>query len=152
MSSFNRINEKGFALITVMMIGTVSMMLIAIGAYMVSTGKESTGIQRRYQSEVEIATGTADVVMSQLMNGSLTCTPAQALCVPDPACTPAAQIYISPAVCNALNKPNCNNLSGCYLSFGPDPVNPTNFLVSMQFTSVGDGGENAIIDVVYRFQ
>lgn len=151
-------NNKGFALVTVMLLASISMMLIAIGAYLVSSGTVVTGIQKRYQTEVESAAGAAELIMSQLMLDNLRCTAAQANCVvntsPDPVdnCTPGAQIYFAPAVCTSLDKPNCLNLAACYLSNDPDPADPAKTLVAVKIVSRSDGNESAIIDVVYKLE
>lgn len=151
-------NEKGFALVTVLLFGSISLTLIALGAYMISSGTEVSGIQKRYQTEVESSAGAAELVMSRLILDNLRCTAAQANCVvnvsADPVnnCTPGAQIFFSNATCLALNKPNCNNLSACFLSSDVDPNNPASTLVSVKIVSRSEGQESAIVDVVYELQ
>lgn len=152
-------NEKGFALVTVLLLGSISMVLIALGTYLVSSGTIAGGIQKRYQSELEIASGVGELLMGQLILDTLTCTAAQSACVANTApfitptsCSANAQIYFSPAVCTALDKPNCNNISACYLSSTPDPVDTDKQLVSVKIVSLSGSNESAIIDVVYKIE
>ena len=155
----NKINEKGFALVTVLLLGSLSMVLIALASYIVSTGSMTGGIQKRYQGEIERSAGTGELILSQLIGTSLTCTPAAIACVDNTAdttidltaCSAGAQIYFSPAVLTALDKVN-NSLSACYLSNTPDPVDPDKFLVAVKLISQSEGKETAIIDIVYKLE
>lgn len=153
----NKMNDKGFALVTVLLLGSMSMVLIALGAYMISTGSESGGQQKRYQGEIERSAGAGELMLSQLILGSLTCTPAAIACIPNTdtttltSCSASAQIYFSPAILTTLDK-TTNSLSACYLSSTSDPVDPDKNLVAIKLISQSEGNETAIIDIVYKIE
>ncbi len=153
----NKMNEKGFALVTVLLLGSLSMVLIALASYIVSTGSLTSGIQKRYQGEIERSAGVGELILSQIIGTSLTCTPAAIACVDNTdtttptSCSAGAQIYFSPAVLTALDK-TVNSLSACYLSNTPDPVDPDKFLVAIKLISQSEGRETAIIDIVYKLE
>lgn len=150
------LNDKGFALLTVLVISFLSMGLIALAFFITTSSTQLFGVGKRYTVELDTAKGVAGYIMASIRDETLTCNPAaEGTCVPDPtpdSCSANAQIVINPQVCTALGKTAaCTGLSACYTSENSqnDPPANTTFY-SARVTSLNISGENAIIDFVYR--
>ncbi|MBA3005217.1 MAG: hypothetical protein KJ900_00635 [Proteobacteria bacterium] len=150
------LNEKGFALLTVLVISLLSLGLIALAFYITMSSTRLFSIDKRYTVELDTAKGVAGYIMAEIQDENLTCNPAASgPCIADStpeSCNANAQIIINPQVCTALGRTNaCTGLSACYISksFQNDPPANTTFY-SARVTSLNNNGEKAIIDFVYR--
>lgn len=145
------LNEKGFALLTVLLLGFLSMGLIAVAFYMTSTSTELSGIEKRYSVELDAAKGVSEYVMAQILNLNLTCnSAAPGACTPDTTpdiCNATAQIILNPNICTALGKAGCAGVSACYMSANTVGVDS---FYSVRVTSTSNSGEQAIVDFVYK--
>ena len=152
-----RLDERGVALLTVLLMGIIAMALVAVAYYTGGFGTRMSGVEKRYTIELETAKGAADYIMADLVNINLTCNGGNS-CVADAdgnpvPCDAAAQIDIPGAVCAALGKAGCAGLSACYLSETSTTASSYPKLVSVHVSSVKQaGGENAIVEFVYKLE
>ncbi len=59
-------NEKGFALLTVFLLGTISMIMVGVVFYLLGVSGSMSGMDKRYTSELETAKGVGEYVMADL--------------------------------------------------------------------------------------
>lgn len=157
-------NEKGVALITVLLFGLVAFGVVMGTYFMVTSGSGMSGMNKRYISELDVAKGVSDYTIGELVRSTLRCNGTN--CTGDNdlsnGCAAASTIDIPAAVCTALGKqlnaPGCNALTACFISESNiteidatgNPVNIT--LVSINVNSVKPSGEQANIDFVLRLE
>ena len=150
------LNDNGFALITTLLLGLISLALITMAFYMVASSARLGGVNKRYTVELDTAKGVSGYVMSQILGGGLLCGAA-----PGTNCVPGTndQILIDSNICTALNKPGCAGVSATFLSNDSflDPITPSGTtyaprysFYSARITSVNNIGEQAILDFVYK--
>lgn len=159
-------NEKGVALITVLLFSLIAIGVVTGAYYMTLSATRTSGIEKRYVSELDVNKGTSDFIIGRLLRNNLQCNGGNT-CVGDttPAsCAAASTIDISSTVCAALGKQTtangCENLTACYMSLTTiteiDPItSATNIieLVSVNVVSTNpDRGERADIDFVVRIE
>lgn len=146
-------NENGFALLTTLLLGILSIALIALAFYMVISSTRMSGIGKRYSVQLDIAKGVSGYIMAEIRDENLTCNSGSTCNTNDP-------IDLDPNICTALGKPAaCTGISAIYLSEdtftpAPPPTPPPDpyTLYSVRVTSTDNIGENAIIDFVYRVE
>lgn len=146
------LDDSGFALLTTLLLGTLSLGLIATAFYMTTTSTSLLGVERRYNVELDSAKGASGFVMAEIRSENLQCDSANpGPCVPDPTpdvCQVTSQVILNPLLCDKLGRSNaCTGLSACYMS--EDIIGITTFY-SVRVTSVSNNGESAIIDFVYK--
>lgn len=135
-------NENGFAMLSVFLIGVISMTLISIVFYVLNTHTNMSGQDKRYQTELEAAKGASEYIMAALRDASLTCNN-------NSPCTTDDSIDIHGAVCTAVGKPACADISATYLSEVTDSTGAT--VVAVEVTSTRTNGtEKAIVEFVYK--
>lgn len=146
------LNDKGVALVTTLVLSIIAMALVSIVYLVVTAGIKMSGVEKRYITELDAAKGVAEYVMATLLTENLTCNGSTNPCVSDATCTnPSSNIYIHPNVCTALNKPNCANISACYLNATPvDPLYPSKKVVSVRVLSNNPSNEQTLIEFVYN--
>lgn len=154
MMTIYRLNEKGFALVTTLLLGLIAMALVGLAFYMALHATRMSGMEKRYATELNAAKGAASYVMAELRNESLTCNggnPCANNTAASPACSADATIDLDSNVCNALGKTAaCANISACHLN--TTTVAPSSF-ISITITSTAPGtNETANIDFVYEIQ
>ena len=165
---FYRLDERGVALLTVLLLGIIAMALVAVAYFAGGFGSRMSGVEKRYAIELETAKGAADYVMGDLRNINLTCNGGNPCAtdidgdpgVADPnnggildKCDAAAQIDIPGAVCTALGKAGCAGLSACYLTETSTTASTYPKLISVHVSSLKQtGGENAIVEFVYKLE
>jgi len=149
--------EKGFILVTALLMGMVAMSLVGV-AYEISIhSTKVSAVEKRYTLELDAARGIAESIKVDLRAANLTCNGGNP-CVGDNTCASAASnIDLNTATCTALGKTvagACANISGCYL--GSATVvsgSGTADIVSIGVQSVNaSSNETALIDFVYRVQ
>lgn len=147
-----KLDDKGIALVTVLLQGLIVMALVGIAFYIGLVGTQMSGTEKRYITELDAAKGTADYVMASLRNASLSCNGGNP-CVGNatPCGTVASTIDLNTNVCQALGKnAACDNVEACFISSTVDIDGYITFS-SLRVTSTnGNSGENAIIDFVYK--
>ncbi len=143
-----RLNEKGVALVTTLLLGFIAIGLVAIAYFLGIRATMMSGLGKRYISELDTAKGTSQYIMAALRASSLTCN-GGAPCVADPNCAGAASnIDIHPNVCASLGKIGCANIAACYLS---STVSGTDTMTSVNVRSNNPNtGEQAVVDFVYK--
>ena len=146
------LDENGFALITTIMLGVLSLGLIGTAFYMTTTTINMVGVEKRYSIELDSAKGASGFIMAEIRAENLQCDPAApGPCVPDstPAvCQNNAQVILNPVLCQSLGRTNaCTGLSACYMS---ENIVGTDTFYSVRVTSIGNNGESAIVDFVYK--
>ncbi len=159
-------NENGFALLTTLLLGTLSLGLIAMAFYMVISSTMLSGVEKRYSVQLDVAKGVSGYIMAEIYDLNVTCnggtcsSNSTTSSTPPFSCDTNAQIDLDQNICIALGKPAaCTGVSACYLSediFTPTiPLgnpDPPYTLYSVRVTSTNNIGENAIIDFVYRIE
>ncbi len=90
-------NEKGYALLTVFLLGTISIILVGIVFFLLGVSGSMSGMDKSYTSELEVAKGIGGYTMTASKAGSLSCTGGN--------CTvPGAVINVPVNVCTAMGK------------------------------------------------
>ena len=159
-------NENGFALLTTLLLGILSLGLIAMAFYMVMSSTMLSGVEKRYSVQLDVAKGVSGYIMAEIRDLNLTCNGgtcspnSTASSTPPFSCDTNAQVDLDQNICIALGKSAaCAGVSACYLSEdlftpAPPPTPPPDpyTLYSVRVTSTNSIGENAIIDFVYRIK
>lgn len=142
-----RLNEKGVALVTTLLLGFIAIGLVAIAFFLGIRGTRMSGLDKRYITELDTAKGSSQYIMATLRASTLTCN--GGVCAGDPTCVAAASnIDIHPNVCTALGKPGCANISACYLS---STASGADTIASVRVRSNNPNtGEQAVVDFVYK--
>lgn len=143
-----RLNEKGVALVTTLLLGFIAIGLVAIAFFLGIKGTRMSGMGKRYITELDSAKGASQYIMAALRAASLTCNGGGA-CVADPNCGGGAStIDLHPNVCTALGKTGCANIAACYLS---TTTSGTDTMISINIRSNNPNtGEQAVVDFVYK--
>jgi len=159
-------NEKGMALITVLLFGLVAFGVVAGAYFMTLTGTRMSGVEKRYISELDAGKGVSDYVMGRLVQANLRCNGGNT-CVGDTTpdtCAAASTIDISSTVCAALGKQTnangCVDLTACYMSITTineiDPITSDTLIIDLVSINVNSSnpvrGEQANIDFVLRVE
>lgn len=150
MMTYYKLNEKGIALVTTLLMGLIAMGLVAIAFFLATTSTNMSGMERRYISELDAAKGVAEYIMADLRADILRCNGGNN-CVGDQNCVdPASVIDLDGNVCGGLGKPACANISACYLN---QTVSGGATFVSVTITSTNpSSSEQAAVDFVYKLQ
>lgn len=142
-----KLDEKGFALLTVFLIGTFSLALVSMVYMLLNLSTHMSGQDKRYMTELEVAKGASEYIMASLRHDVLTCNPG-------PNCTTGDPIVLSGAICTPLGKTGCAGLSATYLSevtHDPGGTLPIVTVVAVEVSSVAtNGSEQAIVQFVYK--
>lgn len=144
----NFFNNKGYALLTVMLISTVAMIFITTILFTLNQHTMASGKAKAYKKELQAAKGVSTYILAALKNGSLTCNNM------DP-CTPGDTIDLHGGVCTAMGKTNCENISATYLQKAIETSvgGKERFAVAVEINSWRlHGPEQAIVEVVYHLQ
>ncbi|MBU4229551.1 MAG: hypothetical protein ACYC0O_08860 [Desulfurivibrionaceae bacterium] len=143
-----RLNEKGVALVTTLLLGFLAIGLVATAYFLGLRATRMSGLGKRYITELDVAKGTSQYIMATLRASSLTCNGGGA-CVGDQTCASAASnIDIHPNICASLGKAGCANIAACYLS---STVSGTDTMTSVNVRSNNPNtGEQAVVDFVYK--
>ncbi|HIJ79892.1 MAG: hypothetical protein OEY01_14985 [Desulfobulbaceae bacterium] len=150
MMNYYKLNEKGIALVTTLLMGLIAMGLVAIAFFLATTSTEMSGIEKRYITELDAAKGAAQYIMTDLRAGILKCNGGNP-CIGDTTCASVGSVIdLNSNVCNGLGKPACANISACYLN----ETSSTDFtLISVSITSTNPTfNEQATVDFVYRIE
>lgn len=149
-----KLNDKGFALVTTLLLGLVAMALVSLAFYMALLGTQMSGMEKRYSTELNAAKGTADYVMASLRNDNLTCNGGNTCTDDDPAvagCSAGATIDLDSNVCNALGKTAaCTNVTACFLN--KTTVDDTDLIAISVTTTNPTTNETTNVDFVYEVE
>ena len=146
MKKIHKLDENGFALLTVFLIGTISLALVSLVFVLLTMSTRMSGQDKRYLTELEAAKGASEFIMASLRDVSLTCNS-------NATCTAGNSIDLHGSVCTAMGKPGCNGLSATYLSESSQTAGgvPTITVVAVEVTSTrANGPEKAIVQFVYK--
>src|SRR3989339_650453 len=146
-----KLDEKGFALLTVVLIGAISMMLISMVFVVLTMSAAMSGMDKRYLTELESARGASEFVMASLRNASLTCGANNTDCTADTD-PPNNRINLPDSICAPLGKTDCAGLTATFLSQASfTPANSSTVTVfAVQVTSAATTSpEQAIVQFVY---
>lgn len=149
-----KLNDKGFALVTTLLLGLVAMTLVSIAFYMALMNTQMSGMEKRYSMELNASKGAADYVMAELRADNLTCNggnPCADNTAAAPACSPEATIDLDSNVCNALGKTvACANITACHLN--KTTVDETD-IISISVSATNPvSNEKANVDFVYKVE
>ncbi len=149
-----KLNNKGFALVTTLLLGLVAMALVSLAFYMTLINTQMSGMEKRYSNELNAAKGVADYVMAELRNENLTCNggnPCADNTAALPACSVDATIDLDSNVCDALGKTTaCTNITACYLN--KTTVDDTDLISISVTTTNPTSNEKADVDFVYKVE
>lgn len=134
-------NERGMALVSVMLVGMILSSLLAGGYFLANKGRDVSGIDRRYMTELESAKGVAEFVMAEIRLQTISC--GSNTCVPGTN----ANIDLPANLCNALGKTGCTNISATLLSQTSKSGETVN---TFAVVSNAPAGESARVEVVYK--
>lgn len=148
----HKLNEKGFALLTVVLIGGISMALLSMVFTVLTMSTTMSGMGKRYLTELESARGASEFVMASLRNASLRCidnTNNQT------ACTSAANqgIFLPNVICTSLGKANCAGLTATLLSeasFTPENSSTVTVYAVGVSSTAANAQETATVEFVYK--
>ncbi len=140
-------DDRGFALISILLIGFISMVLISTLFYTLVGHTKMSGKDKRYLAELEVAKGASHYIMAEMRNDNLTCNNSD--------CSSGNnQIDIDNNVCTALAKQNCDGITATLLSrteFREDPNADLEFVYSARVTSTSaPNPEKAEVEFIYR--
>lgn len=138
-----KLNEKGYALLTVFLISLISMVLISIMFYALTNHTRMSGQNKSYLTELEAAKGVSEYIMASLRNDSLTCNS-------NGNCNANDSIDILGGVCTALGKANCNGISATYLSRINETSSGATIIAVQVTSSQANGSAKAIVEFVYK--
>ncbi|SHO45725.1 hypothetical protein [Desulfopila aestuarii] len=144
----NRLNESGFALLAVLIIGMISMVLVSTLFFVLLMHTQMSGKDKRYLNELETAKGTSEFIMASLRDASLTCNSGN-------PCTANDTIDLHGSICNAMGRTMaCTGLSATYLSSTLETGvagNPDVRAVAVRVTSTAlNTPERAVVEFVYK--
>lgn len=147
----NTLDDKGFALLTVVFIGAISMMLLSMVFVVLTMSTDVSGMDKRYLTELESAKGASEFIMASLRNASLTCGANNAECAADTN-PPNNSINLPNPICTPLGKANCAGLTATFLSQASfTSADSTVTVVAVQVTSAATSSpEQAIVEFVYK--
>ncbi len=66
-------NNKGIALITVLIFSAISVAIVGALLYMLTSETKTSGMTRGYTEALEIAKGSSEYIMQSILQGTLTC-------------------------------------------------------------------------------
>jgi hypothetical protein len=151
------LNDKGFALLTTFLLSFLSLSLIAVAFYMLTSSSHLQGVAKRYTVELDAAKGVSGYIMAEVRNSNLECV--NSPCIPNTACASNNSIIKAPDdICLGLGKVgsdgkgDCSTIKACYMTETEDTALPGTTLYSFEVTSTNNNGEKAIVNFVYRTQ
>lgn len=141
-------DERGFALLSVILIGMISMTLVSMLYFVLVSHTQMSGKDKRYLTELESAKGASQYIMAALRDTSLTCNAGGNCSVND-------SIDLHGSICNALGRTNaCTGLTATYLSETTEIQGaglPDITAVAVRVSSTGvNNRERAIVEFVYK--
>ena len=138
-------NEKGVALIVTLVLGFAALAFIAGLFYMLNTGTEVSGTEKRYYTALAAAKGTSEFVMNELVLGNtLTCNGGN-------SCTPC------PTGENSSCKLDLNlNLGdydvNAYLLSKETSGTATIYTIKVKAVNQNKPNEKAVVEFVYKVE
>ena len=151
------LNDEGFALLTTFLLSFLSLGLIAVAFYMLTSSSHLQGVAKRYTVELDAAKGISGYIMAEVRNGNLACV--NSPCTPNAACATNSSIIVAPdGICKGLGKVDsagkgdCSTIKACYMTETEDTASPGTFFYSFEVISTNNSGEKAIVDFVYKTQ
>lgn len=143
----NARNDKGFALLTVLLISLISMVLVSTLFFVLNAHTTMSGKDKRYLTELEVAKGASQFIMAALRDDSLTCNTGG-------TCSPDDPIDLHGAICDAMGRTlACNGLSARIISKTPfsQTGQPVGTLYAVEFISQSTSTpEKAEIEFIYK--
>lgn len=149
----HKLDEKGFALLTVVLLGAISMVLLSMVFVILTMSTSVSGVGKRYLTELESAKGASEFVMASLRNTSLRCIDKSDN---QTACTSAAnqRIFLPNVICTSLGKANCTGLTAKLLSeasFTPENSSSAVTVYAIEVSSrAANAQERATVEFVYK--
>ncbi len=147
-------NEKGIALITTMVLGFIALGFIGALLYLLTTGTNTSAVEKRYTTALEAAKGGAELIISNLFYGTLTCNggnPCQPC--PDPDNSPCSNnhlIDIKDENNNVIDNIGGYTITGYYLS---EATSTTSSVYAIRVVATKNSTkEKAVIEFVYRLE
>ncbi len=147
-------NEKGIALITTMVLGFIALGFIGALLYVLTSGTNVSSMEKRYTTALEAAKGGAELIISNLFYGTLTCNngnPCQPCPTPetDP-CSNNFLIDIKDENGNITSDIGGYQLKAYYLS---EETTITASIYAIRVKAVKSSSkEKAIIEFVYKLE
>jgi hypothetical protein len=145
----HKLDENGFAVLTVFLIGTFTMALVSMVYMLLNLSTHMSGQDKKYLTELEVAKGASEYIMASLRNDSLQCGTGAGT-----DCTAGDPILFDGSICTPLGKTGCSGLSATYLSeitHDPGGSLPEVTLVAVQVNSTSaNTSEQALIQFVYK--
>ena len=149
-----RNNEKGIALITTMVLGFIALGFIGALLYLLTTGTNVSTVEKRYTTALEAAKGGAELIISNLFYGRLTCNngnPCQPCPTPESApCSNNFLIDIKDENGNSISDIGGYQITGYYLS---EETSTTASVYAIRVKATKSSTkEKAVIEFVYRLE
>lgn len=137
------IDEKGLALAMVLVLSAIALAIMAGLIYMVTSGTQVSGLQKRYKTALEAGKGGADIVFDTVAARSLPSIPGLPITSTNPPCLAAKLLRAT----SAANWAACGNLPKA-MSMTIDPADVATYDFSF------DLWPGAVLDPkeIYRYR
>ena len=120
-------NEKGIALVMVILLSAISLALMAALVYMITSQTEISGIQKRYKTAQEAGLGGASVAYQLIADrGQFTTALWSYTTVTPSTCTTTSGTPYT-GILTKINASSSSWTTGCNNSITIDPIDPTTY-------------------------
>ncbi len=150
-----RNDEKGIALITTMVLGFIALGFIGALLYLLTSGTNVSSIEKRYTTALEAAKGGAELIISNLFYGTLTCNggnPCQPCSTPETSPCPGTNFIIDIKDENGSQITDIGgySITAYYLS---EATSTTSSVYAIRVKATKNStNEKAVIEFVYRLE
>lgn len=161
-----RNNQKGLALLTLIILSFIAVMLIGALIYFLIKGKESQVLQKRYTSSLEAAKGASEIIMNMLLYPDdpslpLLCTTSKINAYNNQncainSCSPSSNSYICLGQYKCLGSADLSTCNGGYkitarvLAYKQLITGEKIYTVEVESVYASNPSEKSIIQFVYK--